>query len=496
MRSLLKTLLAAAPALAGLTETLFQDLDVKKACALPAVTHQEHTYKYFLIKRFENDSKRAMFYVLNQDSTNGQILLLLARLSLKKSTLNIADDKKHNILKLLSEEISTTYIENKYLFKDVENIRTFDNKAMRDVLTNIWTKNSTVIKRFFMYLEMGMLSIFDVIEELKFLCQIGEPKAYGLLGDAYYYGNGVTTNIDRAMEYYLAGKIRGDVYSSVGIGRVCQFHEPKDLKRAAEEYAFSAKKQFYGEALYNHYLILKAEGFQKVENLALANGYLKSAASHGYLPAVATYAAELSKSLPAAYTAHSFGSVIGFAPLIMEHARYAFAAYQNKEYKKAVLYYLYLAEFNNETALLNSIYLLENHTLLDNQDEILYGLYKEASKTHKEYYKKVGDCMYYGRGTKRTRKGAMAYYLSSMAYSDEGLYNVARMHEYGEGIPKNIRMAMQYIFMEYKSNSSYLVFLYARIRIVLKRYFSVAVGSTLLVGIATLYYFTYKMCKK
>lgn len=479
---------------ASLEDVLFNQCNIKEAIKMPPESSIDMTYKYFLHKRFRNDSKTGILYLMSSDQEELDSMLLLARVGSDSTVIRVSQTNLVQLFTKLGAHISKKYMENRYNYYEMPLIYMKNDKEMGDTITNIWTLDTKIQEKFFWYIYKNKIALADVKTELDFLAKKNNPKAFGMLGDIYFYGLKVPVDRDRALEYYMAGRELNDPHSFIGLGKILAAEPYNDFEGAKDAFDRAIKLNADSEAYYMRYLIHNEEA----KNIAGENaklvakkqgaGLLYASAQGGYLPAVYAFSIENIHLNLLDNAIFSFMSITQYAPLILETSKKAIKAYENKEYKKSLLYFLYLSEFKVRQATKNAIYLLENFKLLKNQDAILFDLYKEMAVKNKKYYLEIGDCYYYGRGVEKSLEYAFAYYMSSSSIVDESLYNVAYMYENGQGVPRNLRLAYKNIFRRYTNKSSYLVFFYGKIRIgfllICGRYFiSLLVGGLAVISV-------------
>lgn len=483
---MLKFIFVLLAAATTLESTIFEHCNIDDALNMQPISDIDHAYTYFIARRFKKDTRTALLYLLSSSKTTElPVLLLIARVATEGSPLKLSQEWLFMLFNQIGSEISKNYIQNRYRFYDIAVLGPLKERDIDDVLTTVWSLDSAVVDRFFSYVLRGKIGLASVRKELEMLSTRKKAKAFSLLGDIHYYGLGVPADTDRAMEYYMAGKQLKDGRSFLGIGKILREEPYGDTENAVEALDMAIKLERDAEAFYYRYLFEKARhakqeatGDKKSQNDQEVY-YLRSAALGGYLPAVYAYACMNAEFGLVESALYSFQNISQYAPFLLEIAEKAATAYKRGELKRALLYYLFLAEYKVEAGLKNAIYLLENHRVLRGTGDggatdarLLFELYGEMALKHKKYYKNIGDCYYYGQGVERSLKDAFANYMSSMAYSDESLYNVAYMYENGEGVPRNLPLAYAYLSTSFKSRKCYLVAFYGKIRIILKRMLS------------------------
>lgn len=522
---LLGCALGATPC--SLDEVLFERGDIDAVLAAEPRNGIELTLTYFAERRF-GSAERAAQYLAGAADRELPALLLVARAVAAGREIVIDRSALLEALRVVGEEIAAKYTANRYAFRELVVLGGTEDGEIADVLTNLWTGDAVLAERFFGYVMRNKIEVGAVRAELEFLAGRRHRRAFGLLGDLYFFGLGVPADSDRALDYYMAGRALDDSRSFLGLGRILQAPPYSDPSAAAEAYDAAIRLGGETEAYYAKFLLLAAERRRKEGNFpngvdVLAGDffdlgdlgdlarlvdkkdfyYLRNAAVGGYLPAVNTYAV-VNIALQATDAAiHSLLSVSQFAPFILETGSRAHTAYRAGQYRKAALLYLYLAEFKIEAAVRNAIFIFERHDVLGNQERLLFDLYSEMTPLHPRFGHNVGDCFYYGRGIERSLPSAAAYYITSASFSSESTYNIAYMFENGEGVPQDFALAYSYLANNLTARRTYLVAFYGKIRIIIRwavacvlRIFYRGILATVFFGAVSLVSLGYVIYKK
>jgi len=451
----------------ALKNTLFEECNIKKAIEMEPASPEEHVIKYFVQKRFTSDTVKGISYLMSTPAKNSHLgMLLMARNAKKGGFFNISTRTQAEMFWKICESIAKKYYENCYEFRVFKQ----DSQAktqIKDILITIWSMNKAIITKFYYYVGINKIYVEDVIEELEYLAKHGNPVAFGILGDVYLYGLIGEQDIDRAMEYYLAGKELKDFRSILGIVRV-MLKQPgtstSEIISQLNSVMGMAKDNPEANYLYGKLLL---EDKSNMSAILEAGIYVQKAAMSGYLPAIFKMAESYHRRGMIDIAIRMYMNITEYDSNILKYTRNAEEAYGRREYGKALLYFLFLSEFNISQGTKRAIEVLEAHrNVIENSEALLFSLYMERATTSKKYYKKIGDCYYYGIGVERSMKSAVAYYTSSLPYSDEGRYNLGYMYENGVGVKKDLYLAYRYMSMSPTSDYNYLAFFYAKLRIV------------------------------
>lgn len=444
---------------------LFHNGNIEKALHMEAKEPIDFALKYFLLRQFGNNSEEAVYNALAASETNDIVQLLTARANSQNGQLQLTPNVRVSILKTLGEQISSQFFENKYNFKELTSLESMDNRIdAQDVLKNLRGRDELITAKFFYYIESRIYLLKDVIEELKYLAGKKNKNAYFFLGQAYFTGSGVEKDIDKAFEYFWASRTGNKSAAFLGIGKILMQPEYKYIEGAINSFKLAKGDIQDAEADYClHLLIEEANSleFKDCESL-------KRSAISGYLPAVQKYTDYYIGQGLMESALFSLMSITQYSPIFIQYDDIAFNSFLKKDYRKACLIYLFLSEFSLPVAISNSIYLMENHTLFDNQDTILFKLYKMLSLTNPSFNKNLGDCYFYGKGVEQSYESAFYSYLASKRYNAEGAYCTAYMLESGLGTPKNLIEAKRIISKYLTKDSLYLVQIYSYIRINIK----------------------------
>lgn len=465
--------------LASVWDKLFLECDPRGAMLLSPVTSEDVSCVYVMLRLFENDPEQALYTLLSGEKNSEPLLLIVARSSPEDLGFLVSESARAQILKKLCREISEKYLLNRYAFSEPILLEYQTKEDLDDILTTVWSANATIIEKFFDAISRNHIKAEDTVSRLEFLAGKKEKKAFGFLGDIYYYGLGAPVDTEKALEYYMAGKALHDTHSMVGIARILAVEPFNDCQQALKilDEVSSAEKD--AEAIYLQYLLMKrlqteqetmqgAPAASKIFPGNASQALLQNAGFAGYLPAVNDIASQILQMSASAQAITSYMSISQYSPFFQSVYDRAFEAYSAKEYKRSLLYYLYLSEFSLDIATRNAIFILTLHDPLDDSDRILFGLYSKLANKNKKYLKNIGDLYYYGRGVQQSKETAFACYMCSIDHSDESLYNVAYMYENGDGIPRDLTAAYRHISSYTRNSTVYLVVLYTKIRIALK----------------------------
>lgn len=483
------TCLILLSAASKLQVCLLEDCDVHQAFELDAVEPIDYALKYFLHKRFGNDLTTASLLILGAPKENPYATLIVGRSNSYDNMFQLTQSVRNAMLKRVSEGIANMFFENKFNFRELSLLSSLSREDVRDVLVNVWTMDRTVLSRFYYLLESRTIPLGKAVSELRYMAEKGEKYAHILLGYVYLYGIDVVKDLDRALEHFWSGRSDGSPAALTGIGRVMMDEEYKDEKNAINAFRLALGEGNDPEANFCLFLLTDRSSEAEFDQ----HGYLSNAAYSGYLPAVYRFALHYAEQRFYDASNHSLMSVTQFHPMFLELDSKAVQAYMSKHYKKALMIYLFLAEFNLPSALKNAVYILERYNCIENRDAILFSIYDSLAQLQTEYHKQLGDCYYYGRGVEQSYTRAVSSYLASRKLSNESAYNLAYMYECGLGVPQNFYQALHTLKRYLNNERTYLVRFYALARIYIKIVLCVHYVTTLLaivlVSISTAYIF-------
>lgn len=445
-----------------LEKCVFDEFNIERALEMRPVDPIDHALKYFVLRRFKKDTEEALMALLAGPENNALCNIILTRSSEIEALIRLEPSTKSALLQEVGAEIADEFFKNKYRFRDLLVLeRGVSPLEIRDVVKNVWAGDQWLVSKFFVYIETRDIKLENVIPELEYLAHRRDKQANYLLGMVYLYGIGVEKDLERALEYFWACGTEDVPQALVGIARVYMEDEFQNEAGARNNLEQALKSGANPEASFCLYLLSGKTDSKDIE-------LLKTAAYSGYLPAVYHYGVHLAGKDVLGASNTSLGSVVVFHPEILRLDALAYDCYMKKEYRKAFLIYLFLAEFNLPSAVRNAMFLIDKQALIKEQDAVMCEVFKNLAKTDMKYNKNVGDCYFYGNGVKKSLLSAFSSYLSSRKFSEEGAYNTALMYEHGLGIPQNLYEAKRIITKYVYHDSTYLVRVYSLIRINLK----------------------------
>lgn len=372
-------------------------------------------------------------------------------------------DEDSEIARLLVEICSVCaddYLSNPYTICPKEDYSkkdvAMDNLESILVLTKALDKKAILI--FFNLLDSKKISPGDYIDLLRYLSKKNVHRAFGYLGEIYFYGLGVTKSVDRAMDMYLKGKAFGDPVSYNGIGRILMSSEYEDYGSAKNHFEMASISGILNETdyrlyeLYTNHLLMPDYG----------KFYLSKAMTMGYLPAIYKDGQGYYQRKDFASTIIRLEPILDYSRPVINYQNIANGFLKNKKYLPCLVALLISVELGSRSSLDNAIYLLENHTLLDDQDSILFSLYiRQMREGVNKNLNRIGDCYFYGRGVKQSYTDAFSYYLSSSVYRNtEGIVSVAYMYEKGLGVEKSLIKSFQFLRKIKVDDKNYLLLFY------------------------------------
>jgi uncharacterized protein len=443
-----------------LEKTLFDEGDIHKSMSLvdSVNTGKDYLLSYFL-KRLSGklDEECLIDLILTKNEKNYFGLIYSSYVL----NTNEMYDTQENIAKLLlkiSKRASGRYLENCYnfrpkvVYKDIKK----DNE-LNYIITMVYTLDKKSLNLFFNYLDVKKIFLGDYIPLLEYLAGKNIYRAYGYLGEAYYYGINVKKSIDTALDYFLKGKIGGDPISYNGIGKILMSGEYEDFTSAKQHLDIATSSMTINETDYLLYLLYKK--YFKIDQYS--NYYLSRAVSLGYLPAICQDGENYIKKGDYNSAIIRLSPIIDYDKTIIDYQNMAYKKFCSKNYKGCLLILLLVIEMGSESSLKNAIYLLENYKILDNQDKFLFDLYIYQTKYSNENLNRIGDCYFYGRGVLQSYKNAFSYYLTSASMKNtEGLISLSYMYEKGLGTQRDFYKAFSSIQNIILDDDNYLLLYY------------------------------------
>ncbi|ELA41603.1 uncharacterized protein VICG_01351 [Vittaforma corneae ATCC 50505] len=448
-----------------LEKCIFDDCNIQKALEMDIEEPIDYALKYFILKRFKKDTEKAVLTLLDAPEDNLYCNMILVRSGDIDNHLEIPLSSKNHILKELGASVADLFFKNKYNFRDLIVLeKAIPPREINDVIKNVWTCDPWVVSKFFIFIETRDIKLENVVNEVMYLAKKGDKQANYLMGVMHLHGIGIEKDLDKALEYFWFSESEEAPQSYIGVARVYMDEERLNEPNAINNLRIALRNSPNSEASYCLHLLTEASSQKEQKGLE----YLKAAAYSGYLPAVYKFGVYLSKNNTLEASNTSLNSVMVFHPEILRYDTLAYGCFLEGNYRKALLIYMFLSEFNLPSAVSNTIYLLEKHRLIEDQDIIMCDIFKELAKTDPKYNKNIGDCYLHGNGVKKSYISAFASYLSSRKFSEEGAYNTAVMYEHGLGVPRNLYEAKRIISKYLYHESSYLVKFYSLLRINLK----------------------------
>ncbi|KAF9762788.1 Protein sel-1 like protein 2 [Nosema granulosis] len=324
------------------------------------------------------------------------------------------------------------------------------------ILAKAMDKKSIML--FFNLLDSKRIYPGDYIDLLKYLSKNNIHRAFGYLGEIYYYGLEVQKSADKAMDMYLKGKAFGDPVSCNGIGRILMSSEYEDYGSAKNHFDLASMSGILNETeyrlyeLYTNHLMMPDYG----------KFYLTKSMSMGFLPAIYKDGLGYFEKKDYASTIIRLEPILDYSRPVIDFQNLAHRFLKNKKYLPCLVALLASVELGSRSSLDNAIYILENHNLLEDQDKILFGLYmRQMREGVNKNLNRIGDCYFYGRGVEQSYVDAFSYYLSSSVLRNtEGIVSVAYMYEKGLGVEKSLWKSFSYIRQIEVDDKNYLLLFY------------------------------------
>ncbi|XP_043701708.1 ERAD-associated E3 ubiquitin-protein ligase component HRD3A-like [Telopea speciosissima] len=290
----------------------------------------------------------------------------------------------------------------------------------------------------------------------------GEPRSMELLGEIYARGAGVERNYTKALEWLtLASKQQHfSAYNGMGYLYVKGYGvEQKNYTKAKEYFEKAADNKEPGGHYNLGVLYLKGIGVKR--DVRLACNLFITAANAGQPKAFYQLAkmfhtgVGLKKNLPMATGLYKFVAERGPWNSL---SRWALESYLKGEVGKAFLLYSRMAELGYEVAQSNAAWILDRFGERSmcmgeagfctdaERHQRAHSLWWQASEQGNEHAALlIGDAYYYGRGTERDYDRAAEAYMHAKSQSNaQAMFNLAYMHEHGQGLPLDLHLAKRY----------------------------------------------------
>nr|XP_013180903.1 unnamed protein product [Papilio xuthus] len=327
----------------------------------------------------------------------------------------------------------------------------------------IFTKalDKKAINIFFNLLDSRRLNPKDYLDLLISLGRNNILRAYGYLGDIYYYGLGVPKSVDKAMDMYLKGKMGGDPVSYNGIGRILMSSEYEDYGGAKNHFELASMSGVLNETDFRLYELYTNHFFMG----DYGKFHLSKAVSMGFLPAIVKDGSDYFSRKDFSSAIIRLSPILDYTRPVIDLQNKANNYFKNKKYYFSLIANLLCVQLGSKSSLNNAIYLLEHHQLLRDQDFILFNLYiKQMREGSNKNLNRIGDCYFYGNGVKQSFKDAFSFYLSSAVLKKtEGILNVSYMYEKGLGVEKSILKSFNYLKKIKVDDQNYLLLFYVYI---------------------------------
>lgn len=467
----------------SLEKTLLEDCDIELASEMTLSDPIDYALKYFILRRFQDNDEKANILLLSAEAGTTFTDLLVARSPFFSKFKKLSPKVKNEFISKICGEVKSQYLANRFRFKELSNIKNSKEfTGVDDVIINIWSLDPILLAKFYFFIDFRMIKPHEVLKELIYLSNKGEVNASGILGNMYLYGLGVAKDHEKAIEYFRLGSNSENAYCLTGIARCLMERSDASKKEIKEALNHSILKTNDPEANYLLFTIMNEESpMIPVENI-----HLKTAALSGYLPAVYDYGVYYASVHNYTSSNHSLLSVTQYCLEILDLDTKAFEYYIKKDYKKSVMYYLFLYEFGLKSCGENAIIILEKYAPLPRSKEILFSIYCDLAKENQMYFKEVGDCFYYGRGVEQSYIDAFVNYLKAKQNGGESIYSLATMYENGYGIPQNRKEAISLINSFLVDESAYLVRRYALLRILIRDIFEIRLFTATFFSLITI----------
>ncbi|KAG2171580.1 hypothetical protein INT43_008306 [Umbelopsis isabellina] len=322
-------------------------------------------------------------------------------------------------------------------------------------------------------------------------------KAAGMLGRMYWRGDGRPQDIQKAKLWFTRGTQLDDPASMNGLGEILYSGvlASQDVNNAKIFFTQAANHE-HDEAQVNlANILLKHEGKQDQ-----AYALLKSASAKKNLVALYMlgdmYASAINDPNSCVLAVTYFKILVERGDWLYSTFDKAYYAYMRDDYESAKLYYMLAAEKGFELAQSNVAWLLDEqpsiisqwsnvteHDAANNkeaQEHALIYWTRAANQNSVDARVKVGDCYYYGIGTKVDyEKAASCYQVAAeMERSPLAMWNLGWMHENGVGVARDYHLAKRYYDSSlYFNHDGYIAVKLSLIKLHVRYYWSYWFGG-------------------
>lgn len=292
-------------------------------------------------------------------------------------------------------------------------------------------------------------------EDFTLCAEAGHPTAQGMLGDCYYYGEGVERNLDTAIYWYTEGALQGDELSQYSLGYMYLYGEgvKKDveggiyLTESAANQGYLAAQDFLGwcyeygqyvdwdleQAAYWYGLVADQDNVRAIIWMGEYYFFEMNEGDTDYQKAVEYFerAIELEENLDAYY-------YIALS--------YYLGIYYEQDYQQAIDYLQYGvdAEDSRSQYLMGELYYFGNGVERDYEQAAYY--YELAAEQGLPIaMNNFGDLYETGLGVEQDYDLAFYWYSRAVVYGDGvAQYNMGHFYYEGWSVERDYDMAAYY----------------------------------------------------
>lgn len=251
------------------------------------------------------------------------------------------------------------------------------------------------------------------IHDLIAAAEQGDANAQYKLGKRYYYGTGVTKNIDKALKWFKLAAEKDDADAQFMLGYCYYNGEGVDKNRveAFKWFRLAAEKSL---ALAQYMLGVHYTGYGADRNYAEAVKWFRLSAEQGFPDAQ-----------------YSLGLIYYYGRRVKRDLYEAF-----KWFKRA-------ADNGHIAAqdLLGDCYYY-GHGVDNNCAKAVKWYNLAAEQGHAEAQLMLGECYYLGRGIKKDRKEAVYWYSWIAEKNTNAQFRLGNCYQFGKGITKDLKKAI------------------------------------------------------
>uniref|UniRef100_A0AC35U1L7 Protein sel-1-like protein 1 n=1 Tax=Rhabditophanes sp. KR3021 TaxID=114890 RepID=A0AC35U1L7_9BILA len=395
----------------------------------------------------------------------------------------------------------------------------FYSKVARKVMSKLSMVGGTAVNRIKLMDEEDSLSsaagttIFDrnLLEYYTLMADKGDHSAMHTLGMVYLTGSkGIDHNLDKALEYlrrgaqdnnfnsvaylgrmYLEGTRvtpqnnltafnyfkkaagQGNVYAYTSLGYMYLFGRGVnvDYKKALKLFAIAVEQSSHPEAqMYLGYMNLKGLAVVNksyfagiTRDFAVATKHFQQAGTSGSIQAFYWMAQMYTHGLG---VGRKCETAVDLMKVVVERGKWgsnfhtAYNFYKNGQILESITQYLLYADAGYDQGQSNAAFIMDknyeaNATGLFDPKNILQMWKRSAEQNNADARIKLGDYLYYGKGTEKNFKDAAAHYkIAAEKFLNSGArFNLGYMHEHGIGLPKDLHLAKRYYDSALEVNS-------------------------------------------